>query len=471
MAVRERLRSMSDHSPEASDRPAGKAAPEASASSAPQTAGERTHRSETTPVSTPQVEVDVEVKAPDGRPPSRERVVGAGIGWLAVWSGRWILIAIAVAILYQVLGMAWGILMPVALALLVSAVLEPLSRGIERWLKFPPALAAATTLLVLVGVVAWSVFLMAPSVASQSTDIADDAVKGIDQVQKWVQDSNLFNTEQIDEFLAAAQQRLTDSAAVIASGVLTGVGAVTSLLVNMVVIAFLVFFFLKDGRKFLPWLQRSTGPTVGGHLVDVLSRAWSTLGGFIRTQALVSLIDAVLIGAGLLVIGVPLALPLAVLTFFGGFIPIVGAIAAGIVAVLVALVSNGLVGALWVLLLILLVQQIEGNLLSPMLQSKSMNLHPVVVLLSVTLGSGLYGIAGAFLAVPVAAVAAVMFRYLNEQVDLTVAEQGRARAAAPPGKGPDHPSARGQGGAHGPSLRERAQAALSAARRPRDRRA
>ena len=368
--------------------------------------------------------------------------------------------------------MAWGILMPVALALLVSAVLEPLSRAVERWLKFPPALAAATTLLVLVGVVAWSVFLMAPSVASQSTDIADDAVKGIDQVQQWVQDSNLFNKEQIDEFLAAAQQRLTDSADVIASGVLTGVGAVTSVLVNMVVIAFLVFFFLKDGRKFLPWLQRSTGPSVGGHLVDVLSRAWSTLGGFIRTQALVSLIDAVLIGAGLLVIGVPLALPLAVLTFFGGFIPIVGAIAAGIVAVLVALVSNGIVGALWVLLLILAVQQVEGNLLSPMLQSKSMNLHPVVVLLSVTLGSGLYGIAGAFLAVPVAAVAAVIFRYLNEQVDRSVAAQGRARAEAAAGNGPDDPtSAPGSGGDHGPSLRERARAALSAARRPRGQRA
>ena len=143
---------------------------------------------------------------------------------------------------------------------------------------------------------------------------------------------------------------------------------------------------------------------------------WSTLSGFIRTQALVSGIDAVFIGAGLLIVGVPLAIPLAVLTFFGGFVPIVGAFVVGAVAVLVALVSNGLTGALIILGVIIVVQQLEGNVLSPWLQSQSMNLHAAVVLLSVTLGSTLFGIVGAFLAVPTAAVAAVVLRYLEEQV-------------------------------------------------------
>src|SRR5690606_12206951 len=142
----------------------------------------------------------------------------------------------------------------------------------------------------------------APSVASQSTEIADDAVKGINELQDWVQESNLFNKEQIDDFLAAAQNRLTDSADVIAGGVVTGVGAVTSLLINLVVIAFLVFFFLKDGRKFRPWMNSVSGAHVGAHLVEVSGRIWHTLGGFIRTQAMVSGIDAVLIGIGLVVI-------------------------------------------------------------------------------------------------------------------------------------------------------------------------
>ncbi|MBE7325821.1 AI-2E family transporter [Nocardioides sp. Y6] len=356
--------------------------------------------------------------------PRKEEVIGRGIAWAATWSARWILIAIALVIVGEVIGKTWGILMPVALALLVTAVLAPFAEVFERRLRFPAALAAAATLLGGVALVTGAVYLMAPSVADQSTEIADDAVKGIEELQTWVQDSNLFNKEQIDEFLAAAQARLTDSADVIASGVITGVSALTTVLINLVVIAFLTFFFLKDGRKFQPWLRDVTGPGVGSHLVEVSTRIWQTLGGFIRTQALVSGIDAILIGIGLLVIGVPLAVPLAVLTFFGGFIPIVGAIAAGAIAVLVALVSNGITGALWVLLLIVVVQQVEGNLLSPILQSKSMNLHPAIVLLSVTLGGGLFGIAGAFLAVPVAAVGAVIFRYLSEQSDRAVLAGG-----------------------------------------------
>lgn len=356
--------------------------------------------------------------------PRKEVVIGRGIAWTAKWSARWILIAIALVLLGEVIGKTWGILMPVALALLVTAVLAPIAGTFERYLRFPPALAAAATLVGGVALVTYGIFLMAPSVASQSTEIADDAVKGIDELQKWVRSSDLFNKEQIDDFLAAAQSKLSESADVIAGGVITGVSALTSVLINLVVIAFLTFFFLKDGRRFQPWLRGVTGPSVGTHLVEVSTRIWQTLGGFIRTQALVSGIDAVLIGTGLILIGVPLAVPLAVLTFFGGFVPIVGAITAGAIAVLVALVSNGLTGALWVLLLIVAVQQIEGNLLSPMLQSKSMNLHPAVVLLSVTLGSGLFGIAGAFLAVPVAAVAAVIFRYLTEQVDRTVVRGG-----------------------------------------------
>ncbi len=117
---------------------------------------------------------------------------------------------------------------------------------------------------------------------------------------------------------------------------LTGVSTLTNGIVNLVLILILSFLFLKDGHRFLPWVRRLAGARAGTHLAEVGRRAWSTLGGFIRTQALVSLIDAVLIGGGLLLIGVPLAVPLAVLTFFAGFVPIVGAFVAGGVAVLIA---------------------------------------------------------------------------------------------------------------------------------------
>lgn len=352
----------------------------------------------------------------------RAETIGDGVAWTAKWSTRWILIFIAALIVGKIVAWTWSILMPVFLALILCTVLAPVVGFLKRTLKFPAGLAAATALLGGIGVLVWIVYMVVPSVVDQSKDIGEEASAGITRFQDWLKDNDLVSSKQLDELLQTLQEKLTSSADKIASGALSTVGVATGLLVTTVTALFLTFLFLKDGDKFLPWIRRLTGPTVGGHLTEVLSRSWNTLGGFIRTQAFVSLIDAVFIGLGLVIIGVPMALPLAIITFFAGFIPIVGAFAAGGLAVLVAFVSTGVTGALWVILVVVLVQQLEGNVLSPMLQSKSMNLHAAVVLLSVSLGGGLFGIAGAFLAVPVVAVIAVVLRYLNEQVGIRSGE-------------------------------------------------
>lgn len=349
-------------------------------------------------------------------PPTREQVIGAGLRWTASWSMRWILIAAAAVLLGLVVQYTWSILLPVILALIVTTVLERPARVLESRLRFPPALAAAVVLLGSIAVVVVIGFTLAPSITNQSGDIASDASSGLQKIQDWVQSSDFVTRDQIDTFLQSLQDRVQDSASSIASGVLTTVSAVTSAVVTIVITLVLTFFFLKDGRRFKPWASELAGPTAGHHLNEVLGRAWTTLGHFIRTQALVSLIDAVFIGLGLVIVGVPLAIPLAVLTFFGGFVPIVGAFVVGAIAVLVALVSNGWTGALIVLAIIVAVQQLEGNVLSPWLQARSMKLHAAVVLAAVTFGSTLFGITGAFLSVPVVAVAAVVLRYLNEQV-------------------------------------------------------
>ncbi|GAB2856060.1 AI-2E family transporter [Nocardioides pacificus] len=355
--------------------------------------------------------------APPTPRPSRERVIGDGLAWVARWSARWVLIALGAYLLGLIIQQLWSILLPVVLALIVTTVLQPPARFLERRLNMPAALAAATVLIGGIGVLVAVGFGIAPSVASQSSDIAEDASQGLQQIQDWVQTSDLQVTgEQIDTAIQAAQDRLTSSAGSIASGVLVGVSAVTSALITLFVTLLLTFFFLKDGRRFVPWLRRVSGRRVGPHLAEVSTQTWGTLGGFIRTQALVSFIDAVFIGIGLLVVGVPLAVPLAILTFLGGFVPIVGALVVGAIAVLVALVSNGVTGALIILAVIVGVQQLEGNVLQPWLQSKSMQLHAAIVLLSVMLGSTLFGIIGAFLAVPVVAVAAVILRYLDQLV-------------------------------------------------------
>ena len=170
----------------------------------------------------------------------------------------------------------------------------------------------------------------------------------------------------------------------------------------------------------------------GERIAEVGNRAWDTLGGFIRTQALVALIDAVFIGGGLLLIGVPLAIPLAVLTFFAAFVPLIGAFLAGLVAVLIALVSGGLLDAALVLGAIIIVQQVEGHLLYPVLMGRTVNLHPAVIVVALAAGGILGGIVGVFLAVPVAGIVSVVLDYVKAEPppESPVVDEDEAAATA-----------------------------------------
>ena len=350
-------------------------------------------------------------------PIERGAAIGAGFTWLATWSLRLILVALAAVLLGMLIGRLWSVVLPVLLALLLASVLWPPTAWLRRR-KVAPALAAALVLLSSLALLFGLLGSLAPSVASQVGDIAVQAGQGLVKVQEYVTGPPLnLNDAQVDAAVQGLTDRLQGSAAALASGVLTGVSAVGSLLVTGALALVLTFFFIKDGPRFLPWLRGVVGDRAGHHLDVVLTRSWATLGSFIQGQAVVGLVDAVLIGLGLVLLGVPLALPLAVLTFFGGFIPIVGAFIVGALAVLVALVTKGTTTALIVTAIIFAVQQVEGNVLQPMLQGKSLKLHPGLVLVAVAAGGGLFGVAGAFLSVPVAAVAAVVLRYLGEVID------------------------------------------------------
>ncbi|MET8654600.1 MULTISPECIES: AI-2E family transporter [Nocardia] len=347
----------------------------------------------------------------------RGDVIGSGILWLAKWSLAIVAIAAGAWVLGFLTARLWVVILPVALAIVVATILWPPT----RWLTthgFRPAAAASVTVLGFLALLAGVIALIVPSVADQSPELADKATAGVNQVREWLQGPPLrVRDEQLDSAVDAIVQRLQSSSEQIASGVFTGVSTATSALITLFLVLVLAFFFVKDGPRFLPWMHQVFGNRSGRHVEAVLERVWATLGGFIRTQALVSLIDAVFIGAGLFILGVPLAMVLSVITFIGGFIPMVGAFVAGALAVLVALVGNGLTTALIVLGIIIAVQQLEGNVLQPVLQSRSMKLHAVIVLLAVTAGGSLYGITGAFLAVPVVAIIAVVIRYIGEQID------------------------------------------------------
>ncbi|MFD4439362.1 AI-2E family transporter [Nocardia sp. NPDC058519] len=369
---------------------------------------------------------------PNGKP-SRERgdVIGGGILWLAKWSLCIVAIAAGAWVLGTVTARLWVVILPVALAIVVTTILWPSTRWLTQH-KLRPALAASITLLTFVALLAGVVALIVPSVADQAPELADKATAGVNQVRNWIQGPPLrLRDEQLDSAVEAIVGRLQSSGAQIASGVFTGVSTATSLLITVFLVLVLVFFFLKDGTRFLPWMHRVFGNRSGRHVEAVLERVWATLGGFIRTQAIVSMVDAVLIGAALFILDVPLALVLSVITFIGGFVPMVGAFVAGALAVLVALVGNGLTTALIVLGVVIAVQQLEGNVLQPVLQSRSMELHAVIVLLSVAAGGSLYGITGAFLAVPVVAMVAVVIRYIGEQIDTATATPPEADESDP----------------------------------------
>ncbi|MGB3761849.1 MAG: AI-2E family transporter [Ornithinimicrobium sp.] len=348
----------------------------------------------------------------------RSTVFGEWLMMLARWSGRLIVVSVAAVLVLWGLSLLWAGLLPVILALILTALLMPL----KTWLAargLPHTLSALLTLVILLAVVLGILTYIAPDVARQLEGIGSAAQRGLNQVRDWVQRGPLdWGSNEVNNAVERGTTWLKTRSGDIASGAFSGVSAASSLLVNLILVLALTFFFLKDGHRFLPWLRSVVGRGAGAHLTEVLARNWTVLGGFIRTQALVSLIDAFFIGLALVILGVPLALALTVITFFAGFIPIVGAVTAGALAVLVALVSNGPQSALIVLAVILAVQQLEGNVLSPMLQGKTMSVHPGLILVAVTIGGTLFGIVGVFLAVPLTASLVATARYVGDQLDL-----------------------------------------------------
>ncbi|WUA88862.1 AI-2E family transporter [Streptomyces pseudovenezuelae] len=341
-------------------------------------------------------------------------------------SAELLLILLMLAVTLWVLGRMWSVVWPLVIGLLLTTLTWPPTRILLRR-GWKPALAASTVTVLFLLVAAGVVALIAVPVASQSGELTDGVVDGVQKVREWAAGPPLnIGDAQIDKAFDSAVSRAQDGLGSMVGAVVTGVSTVVNGLVTGVLALFLMFFFLKDGPRFLPWLARQLPGRLSTDVPTVAARGWDTLGSFVRSQAAVGLIDAVLIGLGLWVLGVPLVLPLAVLTFVSAFVPIIGAFFAGFIAVLIALVSNGLMDALIVLAIIVVVQQLEGNVFQPMIQSRGLGLHAAVVLLAVTLGGSLAGIVGSLLAVPVAALIAVIWNYMREQLQEPSPDPGTA---------------------------------------------
>jgi len=334
--------------------------------------------------------------------------VAAGYSW------RILIVLLLLWVFIQVLIRLRLVVLPVIAALFVTALLGPLAQKLKAK-GWHPLVATWTvmlgTILVFVGVVG----AVAPSVGDELDDVGASAKQGFEDVIDYLAKSPLkLSKADVDGYLDKAVAEVSDNRDKITAGVLSGAAKAVEFVTEFFLTLVLVFFFVKDGPQMFRWFESQFPSRNRQHVRAIGERAWAAIGGYLRGTAIIALVDAVLIGMTLLVVGVPLVIPLAVLTFFGAFFPLVGALAAGVVAALVALVTSGPFDALIVGAAILVIQQVEGDVLQPIVMGKSVRLHPVVILLALTAGGVTAGLVGAFIAVPVAAVAASVGNYVKQ---------------------------------------------------------
>jgi predicted PurR-regulated permease PerM len=371
-------------------------------------------------------------------PPSLDRA--AAISW------RLLVVVVAVLAVLYLLVLLRVVVLPVIVASFAAALLTPLA----RWLRgrgWPPLAATwvafGGALLLVAGVVT----LFVPLIAGELDEVRSRAIEGVEEVQRWLAGPPLnLSQAELSSYVEQAGEVLRTGSEGIGPRVARGVVLVGEIITGAILTLVLTFFFVKDADQIGTWLLQVASSRYRGDLQAIGGRAAVAVTGYLRGVAIVGLVDGFFIGLGLLLLGVPLAVPLAVLTFVGAFLPLVGAFVAGALAALVALVSNGPVAALVVIAITVAVQQIEGHVLAPLVLGRAVKLHPVVILIALGAGAVLGGIIGAFLAVPIAAVIAAVGGYLRGREPREMTEQAEHEPGppAPPGEQPVPGASRGR---------------------------
>jgi predicted PurR-regulated permease PerM len=310
-------------------------------------------------------------------------------------------VVVGIAVIYTFLSLSL-VTLPVLLALIFASAMYPLIAFLRRH-RVPSLLATIIALLgvvVVLGLVGW---LLVWAVENQAASLAKSATEGFDQLQDWITTLPFSIT---DDQIESVRNTVVDfvTSAQFGSGALAGASAIGSFATGLVLMIVVLFFFLKDGPAIWEFLLRPFKGEQYARARRIGDKTVATLGGYVRGTATVAAVDAIGIGVGLAIIGVPLALPLAVVVFLTAFIPLVGATAAGILAALVALVANGVPAAIWVVVVVVVVNQLEGNFLQPVLMGRTLQLHGLVILVALTAGTILGGVVGAVIAVPLMAV-------------------------------------------------------------------
>ncbi|MBU3706768.1 MAG: AI-2E family transporter [Mycobacterium sp.] len=339
----------------------------------------------------------------------------------AAWAWRLLVILAAIAALLWLMDRLQVIVVPVALAVILTALLLPAVDWLDR--RGTPR-GAAVALVLLTGFAAFGGILsfVVSQFISGLPGLTEQVTRSIDNATQWlIEGPAHLSREQIDRAGDAVVKSLRDNQERLTSGALSTAATITEIVTGALLMLFTLIFLLYGGRNIYAFLTRIVPAHTRDRVRDAGRAGFGSLIGYVRATFLVALVDAVGIGAGLAIMSVPLALPLASLVFLGAFIPLVGAVVTGFLAVVVALLAKGFVYALITLGLIIAVQQLEAHVLQPLVMGRAVSIHPLAIVLAISAGAVLAGIVGALLAVPALA-------FLNSAIRVLAADDPAAEA-------------------------------------------
>ncbi|NIH86319.1 AI-2E family transporter [Amycolatopsis granulosa] len=352
---------------------------------------------------------------------SDDSVVPRGLRVSAAFGWRFLVVAAAAYLILRLLAYLSVVVIPVAIALLLAALLAPAVARLVR-VKVPRGLATAIVLIGGLAVLGGLLTFVITQVTDGLPALTSQVNNSLNQIKNFLINDLHLKQEQIQQFIDNSISFLQNNQAAFTNSALTTATTVGEILTGFVLTLFVTIFFLAGGDRIWDWLMLGV-PSRVRQRVDVAGRrGFASLVAFVRATAAVAVVDAVGVGIGLAILGVPLAIPLSTLVFLGAFIPIFGAVITGAVAVLVALVTKGFVTALIVLAILIAVMQLESHILQPLLLGRAVKLHPLAVVLGIAAGLVVYGIPGALLAVPLMSIVNAGVRSLLHEVDPNPAE-------------------------------------------------
>lgn len=384
--------------------------------------------------------------------PDPAQVVPWGVRVAAEAGWRLLVLAGTVWVLMRVISAVQLVVFAFVIALLLTALMQPSVAWLTRR-RVPHGLATALTAIlgfVVIGLMGWFVTWQ---VMENIDNLSDQVQDGIDELRNWLLNSPFHVTDkQINEIAENLREAIGANTDEITSAGLEGVTVVVEALTGILLAAFSTLFLLYDGKRIWQWTLKLVPAAARPGVAGAGPRAWATLTAYVRGTVLVALIDAVFIGIGIYFLDVPMAVPLAVFIFLFSFIPLVGAVASGALAVVVALVTQGVFTAVMTLVVVLAVQQIEGHVLQPFILGRAVRVHPLAVVLSVAAGGMVAGIGGAVVAVPLVAVSNTIVGYLRAYSQ--EAAQGRQAQPRPARPAPEDEAVQAEGGSGGAAPRD-----------------